>query len=580
MARLSLVLLLAYTSAAYAAKPTVCRCYPDDPCWPKESAWSVFNSTIGGRLVRTNPLAKVCHDPYYDAESCEALKATWMNHETHLRTSYSLGAPLYANQSCDPFTPRDRPCTIGSYVQYAVNVSGPEDVSKTIEFATANNIRLVIRNTGHDYLGKSTGAGGLAVWMSHLKTLDFMDWQDAHYEGKAIKMGAGILTREVLAFAAEHDSTVVSGNCPTVGIAGGYIQGGGHSQLSSKFGLAADNALEYEVVDASGRLLVCNREQNADLYWALSGGGGGTYGVVLSVTVKAHPNMPTTFALIEFASEGISQDAYFRALEKFVPHTLAYTKAGCALQWVVSHPGVQQMVTCPDMTAEQVEGLIGSYCDELNMLQVKHKQQIIPFPRFSDFHSAILGAFEKGQAGLLQGGSWFIPRSKLENMDQKTSAEFMSALKQLMDRNAVIAILGFNPSFAIAGDVENAVFPGWRDLGLDLVTGYLSNVSGPISIMAKEAERVGEELIAPFQAFSPNGGTYLSEADPLDPNWKKNYYGSNYDRLLSVKTKYDPEHVFYAPTGVRSDAWSVRPDGRLCRIISGDYSEAYDKDEL
>ena len=68
-------------------------------------------------------------------------------------------APLFANQSCDPFQPRDKPCKLGNYVRYAVNATSAEDVAATLNFAKDKNIRFVIRNTGHDYLGRSTGAG-------------------------------------------------------------------------------------------------------------------------------------------------------------------------------------------------------------------------------------------------------------------------------------------------------------------------------------------------------------------------------------------------------------------------------------
>ena len=68
-------------------------------------------------------------------------------------------APFFTNNSCSPFTPEQSPCLIGTYVDYAVDVASPEHVAKTTMFCIKHNIRLVIRNTGHDYLGKSTGAG-------------------------------------------------------------------------------------------------------------------------------------------------------------------------------------------------------------------------------------------------------------------------------------------------------------------------------------------------------------------------------------------------------------------------------------
>ena len=60
--------------------------------------------------------------------------------------------PFFANQSCDPFTPRTQPCLLGNYVAYAVNVSSADDVKAAIRFAKSNNIRTLVRNTGHEYV--------------------------------------------------------------------------------------------------------------------------------------------------------------------------------------------------------------------------------------------------------------------------------------------------------------------------------------------------------------------------------------------------------------------------------------------
>ena len=69
-------------------------------------------------------------------------------------SSSSVMAPFFANQSCDPFTPEARPCTLGNYVNYAINVTEPSDIVNGIAFATKNNIRLVIRNTGHEWVSQ------------------------------------------------------------------------------------------------------------------------------------------------------------------------------------------------------------------------------------------------------------------------------------------------------------------------------------------------------------------------------------------------------------------------------------------
>lgn len=184
-------------------------------------------------------------------------------------SSSSVMAPFFANQSCDPWTPRERPCELGTYVRYAVNATGSEHIAAAVRFARKKNVRLVIRNTGHDYLGRSTGAGALAVWTHYLKDITPIQWDDADFTGTALKLGAGVQGYEMLQAATALGRVAVGGECPTVGVAGGYTQGGGHSALSTNFGLAADQTLSFEVVTASGELVTASKTVNTDLYWAL-----------------------------------------------------------------------------------------------------------------------------------------------------------------------------------------------------------------------------------------------------------------------------------------------------------------------
>ncbi len=130
-----------------------CRCYPGDSCWPSPETWADFNQTLHGKLLATVPLASPCHDDKfaeYNAAECQKLRDVWLEPQTHYVSSSSVMAPLFANRSCDPFLAESARCIIGTYVSYAVNVSKASDVIETIHFATHHNIRLVIRNTGHE----------------------------------------------------------------------------------------------------------------------------------------------------------------------------------------------------------------------------------------------------------------------------------------------------------------------------------------------------------------------------------------------------------------------------------------------
>lgn len=353
-----------------------CLCFPGDDCWPTLAEWTAFNKTLGGKLIATIPLASVCHDSaygLYDAQKCAQVQSTWFFPETHFDTSSSIMAPYFTNNSCNPFLPEDAPCTLGNYISYAVNASDATDFRMTIEFVRKRNIRLTIRNTGHDYNGKATGAGAVGIWTHNMKALKVFDYKSSAYTGKAMKMGAGVQAVEAYQYAYDRGLIVVGGNCPTIGIAGGYTQGGGHSPLSSKFGMAADQALEWEVVTATGQRLIASPSQNADLYWALSGGGGGTYGVVVSLTVKAHPDLKTSAANLTFTSAGVSQDSFWGVVQTFQESLPSIVDAGAYVAFLLSGESFMLMpVQGPGVPAARLRQLLNATLSKLDEEKIRY----------------------------------------------------------------------------------------------------------------------------------------------------------------------------------------------------------------
>lgn len=270
--------------------------------------------------------------------------------------------------------PRDSPCTVSALQRYAVNVSGVEDVQTTLRFAREHNVRLVIRNTGHDYLGKSTAPGGLALWMHHLKNTQYLpEYRSDSYSGPALRLGAGIQGFDGMAAAHTQNKVILAGNCESVGIAGGYSQGGGHGQLASRFGLAADQILEWEVVTAAGQHLFVSPEKYSDLFWALSGGGGGTFAVVMSVTVKAHPEISTASATLTFNGACVSADTFWNVVRNFVVGITPMVDAGAVAIWsVIGKTFSLTPISWPGGTVDQLHSGLASTLALLNQSNIKY----------------------------------------------------------------------------------------------------------------------------------------------------------------------------------------------------------------
>jgi hypothetical protein len=138
------------------------------------------------------------------------------------------------------------------------------------------NIRLNVKSTGHDFLGRSIAPGSLSIWMHRFVSIEYHDEEfqlagsDTVIPGDAVTAGGATSMYSLFTATAEHGTVVVGGNRKSVGV-GGYVTGGGHSMLSADFGLSADTVLQMEVVTPDGEIVIANEEQNTDLFWAICG---------------------------------------------------------------------------------------------------------------------------------------------------------------------------------------------------------------------------------------------------------------------------------------------------------------------
>ncbi|KAH6644185.1 hypothetical protein C7974DRAFT_16170 [Boeremia exigua] len=172
-------------------------------------------------------------------------------------------------------------------------------VAAALSFAANHRLCIATAGTGHEYLSRnSCPTGGILIRTILLKDKTFTptwDEDPALAPAGAFRFGAGAIFAEMHAFSAEHARVISSGWCSTVGMAGFHL-GGGHGPFAPSMGLGVDNLLELEVLqvgrDAYGQPVVhkkvASRRQDPQLFWAIRGGGGSVWGVVLSMTIRAH----------------------------------------------------------------------------------------------------------------------------------------------------------------------------------------------------------------------------------------------------------------------------------------------------
>lgn len=155
---------------------------------------------------------------------------------------------------------------------------------------------------------------------------------------------------------------------------------------------------------------------------------------------------------------------------------------------------------------------------------------------------------------------------------------FFSAVKQVYDLGGqyVGVVTTGAPSGSTATDIpDNAVNPAWRTTDLHLLTFRFWDANTTFDEYASYGDAFTNELMPILRNATLGSGSYDSEGDVNEPDFKQSFYGlETYDRLLEIKEKYDPESLFYANKGVGSDAWYVTDqltglptqNGRLCRV--------------
>ncbi|KAF1815079.1 hypothetical protein P152DRAFT_480166 [Eremomyces bilateralis CBS 781.70] len=164
---------------------------------------------------------------------------------------------------------------------YRIDAESSADVIAAVKFASQHNVRLSILNSGHDFLGRADAPSGLALSVGMLKGIRALPSFTPSAQGAQSAAGA---TANVIKPAAGTQAAVTIGAGVTTQELNDALEGSG------LFTMGAAHVLEYKVVTADGQLRVANAVTNSDLFWALRGGGGGTFGVVVEATIKAFPS--------------------------------------------------------------------------------------------------------------------------------------------------------------------------------------------------------------------------------------------------------------------------------------------------
>lgn len=404
---------------------------------------------------------------------------------------------------------------------------------------------------------------------------EIVSYKSSFYRGPALKAGAGVTGGQAAQFAAAHGYRVVTGDSPTVGVAGGFTQGGGHSQLSGLYGVGADNVLEWEVVTPEGKHLVANPTKNSDLYWALSGGGGGTYGVVVSMTARLFADGQISSAALAFdvgSTGGVEE--FWDAVSVFHDELQRISDSdGVVGALLLTNASLTVFsITAPGHTADSLSALLQpmesalSRSGKATLTKQSMGMTVTQGSGFYDLYSkTLMPLMDSVTEGPVMGGRMVLR----ENMASNKSA-VIDAFRAATDGGrlylASTALNTVGPAMVAGPVAANAVQSEWRDafLSINIISSEWDWNQDWAEAAVRQDDMVRRVLPA-MEAATPGSAVYLNEGNWAQPNWQRAFYGANYEKLLQIKNKYDPQGLLYALTAVGSEAWGEDAQGRLCR---------------
>jgi ribonuclease T2 len=549
------VAVLAVGSREESSSTTPSYCQRNESCWPTvEEVTAFYNQldpdhnrslywTAGEPRTCAVPLQSPGEQPLYGfgGSGLQPLYGRTEMDENHTCFATLPDGKPYISDVCLAGI-RNSPYNgwIPAFVVWALSA---KHVSLAIQFATNHSLCVMVAGPGHDFLNRHSCSDGVFIRTTLMKNVE---WLPSVGEAGAFRFGPGIVFSEAHFEAAKRQRVVSSGWASTVGVVGWAI-GGGHGPFAPRFGLGVDNIVELELVGPRGEVLTVNRSRHADLYWALRGGGGSTWGVVTSITYRAHRIPAAGFSRWDSLwsgslcdANGIAaykqmidnyttwiqdRDARWGGLAFFWPQTTNLTS--CGLGWIVEFRYVFQGSQNETAFIEGKRNLTSLNATEFAILhystwwdEMKNQplEPIAATPLYSP------GGYAGGVPSVL------LPRRVVED------GRLATALKARLD------------------DCLTTYKCGRQELYQDITgnRGSPNNDSASVSINPDLRSGLlhwiaagGYNQTAMEKLYYTLGNhSYFSESAYEMDDWEARYWGPNYSRLHQIKQQWDPQNIF------------------------------------
>ncbi|WP_148654676.1 FAD-dependent oxidoreductase [Paraburkholderia caribensis] len=544
----------------------------------REEEWEALSRAVGGNLLRPTTIWQTCTQSPGMPECLARLKEA--------RNPIALGDDPGGTQISgwlDGWTPHAS--------VYAVAARSTADVVAVINFVRRHNLRLVGKGGGHSHLGGSNAPDSLLIWTRAMNRIDlhdaFVPLDSSMSPTPAVTMGAGCTWIDVYtAVTTRAGRYVQGGGCTSVGVAG-LVQGGGFGSFSKRYGVAAASLLQAEIVTADGVVRTVNASREPELFWALKGGGGGSFGVLTSLTLQTH-DLPEHFGWAEFTVRAPSRAAYRLLVERLVDH---YAEHLFNPQWgeqLVFHENeVRVSMVCQGLDNGRAKSVWAPFINWIRSspagFTFKHQPRIgagaarhwwdlsaspglVRDPRAEAASHRGWWRGDGDEASLFVYGyeSQWLSATLLEPARR---SQLAGALAEAAQFQAVALHVNKGLAGAPAEVAEQARQCAMNPKVAEAFALMIAATGGPppfaglpittpdMTEAHRQADRVAKAA-AILKVLSPQSGSYLSETDFFREDWREAFWGTNYARLKAIKNRYDPAGFIFVHHGVGSEDWS------------------------
>lgn len=404
--------------------------------------------------------------------------------------------------------------------------SGVADVVHSVNFARNNNMLVSVKGGGHSIPGLGLCEGGLTIDLVNLKGVR------VDPISKTARAGTGVTWGEYDHETQLHGLGSTGGEISTTGISG-LTLGGGVGWLNAMYGTSCDNLASADLVTADGSLVTVDADHNGDLFWGIRGGGG-NFGVATSLKYNVHPVGKTISGFVGWPVEKTREVLEFLGgYAADLPDEVGKIGAEVvsdkrARPMVIIRPGYFGPLDEGEKLLSPIRRLPGKIYDRIGPMSYEEMQkQRDPY-------------WPWGRQNYFKAG--FVDEFTDDFIDV-----FSRHTRQVPSRHSQIAVEYYHGAYTRVG-VKEMAYPHRRKAWSLAIGGSWEDPADS----AKNTKWVREfwEEIEPYTS----GGVYVNFMSAGEDDRIKIAYGQNYDRLVSVKNRYDPSNLFKVNENIKPKA--------------------------